>query len=436
MKQIPPQMPEIEESILSGCLLFPEQAAETVELLQPADFYRGEHQKIFQTVVDLSKKGEPVDLLTVTSTLTGKIENIAFKLARITEQPIPINTELYAKKIINCRQLRDMQATFSDAINSCYDQNINYDEILSGVNRKLNEIDGGGSNDSFTTMRELTEQSSDRYEAIRNGDAELGIMTGYPTIDRLTGGLKGSKLIIIAARPGIGKTAFMCNWISNMASRGTMCGVFSIEMDKEELDDRWNASEAGINSAIFHAGEKLDGETWKKLTSVFTRKYNWPVLIDDTGGLKINELKRRARRMVRMGAKIIFIDQLSEIRPARDMKGKAPWEINTHIVEELGFLKKELKIPIVLLAQLNRELEKRANRKPILSDLKLTGMLEEKADMVLLGYRRFPYTKRAEDENHAEWELAKHRGGATWNASMYWQPKFTRFVELDTTKPR
>jgi len=429
MRKIPPQMIEIEESILSGCLLYPEIMKEAVDLLHPSDFYRGDHQRVFETIVELNKKNEPVDLVTVASTLAGAIENIGSKIAYLTDQPIPINVEPYAKKIINCRQLRDMQAAFSTAINACYDQNADYDEVLSATNQKLNEIDAGGASESFISMKELTLQSSDRYEAIKDGAGIPGVMTGYPTIDRLTGGLKGSKLIIVAARPGMGKTAFMCNMIGNMACHGDMTGVFSIEMDKEDLDDRWNASEAGINSSVFHAGYGLDKESWRKLTSVFSRKFDWPVLIDDTGGLKINELKRRARRMVRMGAKVIFIDQLSEIRPGRDMKSKAPWEINTHHVEELGFLKKELKIPIVLLAQLNRELEKRNNKKPMLSDLKNTGMLEEKADIVLLGYRKFPYTRKPEDLNHAEWEIAKHRGGATWNIHMHWQPKFTRFVE-------
>lgn len=426
--RIPAQVEGAEESLLSACLIFPKMRIEILELLETHDFYKPLHQSVFLAIVELEKAGEPVDLVTVAAKLQDT-PGIATSLSYITEYPIPVDVRYYAQQVINCRKLRDVQAIVSKAMNSCFNPLIDCSELVDSISKQLAEICGARFEGKFTTMRQLTERSAERYEKIKSGGEPDGAMTGFPTLDRLTGGLKGAQLVIIAARPGMGKTALACNMVANMAKRFTKSGVFSLEMDADELDDRWNASESGINGSTLKHGGHIGKAEWDRLADIFEMKYHWPVIIDDTGGLTIGEIKRRARDMKRQGAKIIFIDQLSQIRAGKDMLRKAPWEINTIHVEELAFLKKELRIPVVLLAQLNRELEKRADKKPMLSDLKNTGMLEEAADIVLLGYRLYPYTKRPEDEAHAEWEIAKHRGGPTWNIHMQWQSKFTRFVE-------
>lgn len=426
--RIPAHMEDIEESILSACLIFPEMRKEILNLVTEQDFYKLLHQSIFGAIVELEKSREPVDLITVSAKLSGKIQGISSILGKISTCPVPTNIEYYTDRITNCRKLRDMQAVVSKAMNDCFDTTVEFPDVADFVNRQIVEIGGGGIN-QFITMRQLTERSAERYEKIRNGLEPDGVMTGFPTLDRLTGGLKGSKLVIIAARPGMGKTALACNMVANMAKRSIKSGVFSLEMDADELDDRWNSSETGINGSTLKSGGRIDKASWSRLIDVFEMKYHWPVIIDDGGGMNIVELKRRAQKMKQQGAEVIFIDQLSHIRPTKDMLRRTTFEINTAHVEELAFLKKELKIPIVLLAQLNRELEKRADKKPMLSDMKNTGALEEAADIVLLGYRLYPYTRKPEDEGHAEWEIAKQRSGPTWNIHMQWQPKFTRFVE-------
>ena len=429
-EKVPAQLPELEQSILSACLLFPEMRAEALELLSASDFYKPNHAEIFRAVSDLAKKQEPTDLLTVSAALTGHVENIAFKLAEITETPVPSDLSSYARRILNCRQLREAQAVYSKAFIACYDPAADFAGLMDEATGKLSEIDQGSPGAvNFLTMAQLTERSAERYSSLKNGDQLPGIPTGFPTIDRLTGGFRASQLIILAARPGGGKTTFACNMLQNIAGAGIPCGFFSLEMSAEEIDDRWNAAAAGINGAVLRFGRKIDDTTWTRLIDAFEQKSRWPLLVDDTPA-SIGELKRRARLMKRAGARIVFIDQLSHIRPDRESRGRSTWETNSHIVEELAFLKKELRLPIVLLAQLNRELEKRANQKPMLADLKNTGSLEEHADIVLLGYRPFLHTKKPEDEPKAQWEIAKHRGGPTWTIPMRFDGRQTRFYEL------
>lgn len=222
-------------------------------------------------------------------------------------------------------------------------------------------------------------------------------------------------------------TAIMMNMATNMAKAGRKIGIFSIEMDKEELVDRLISSKSGVNTIKLASGWGLNSEEWEKITYAAERIYEYPIIIDDTGGLKIQELKRRARKMVKDGIEIIFIDQLSKIRGG---KGRSEYEQRSYIVNEIAILKKELRIPICLLAQINRKLEDRTNKKPTLGDLKSTGSLEEDADLVLLGHRKYEYTKAKEDKHHAEWEIAKHRQGATCNIKMYWNGKTVTFSSL------
>lgn len=426
--KIPAQLIEIEESILAACLLFPEMRSEALELLTPDDFYKPTHAKIFKTITGLAKN-DTVDLLTVSAALSGQFEGVSSRIAEISDTPIPTDMPFYCQKVLNCRQLRDAQAVLLGAYNQCFDPKADFPGIMDAVAAKLSGIDEGSRGASFLTMNELTHRSAERYSSLKEGDDLPGIRTGYRTIDRLTGGFRASQLIIIAGRPGTGKTAFACNLLAYMAAAGTPCGFFSLEMSADELDDRWNAAAAKVNSAVLQFGGRIDDGTWARLVDAFERKSKWPVLVDDNPAT-ISELKRRARLMKRAGAKILFIDQLSHIKPDKEDRSKSTWEANSRIVEEIAYLKKELRIPIILLAQLNRDLEKRSDRKPQLSDLKNTGALEEHADIVLLGYRPFLHTQDPNDETKAEWNIAKHRGGPTWAIPMWWDGKQTKFYEM------
>lgn len=429
--RVPPHNLDAEQSVLAGCLLFEDMARDAVGMLQPRHFYKPAHSKIFHTIYKLVARNEPVTLVTVTDALRSsesRVEGLcgAAYLSELLTYPIPPNLEYYAGMIKDAATLREAIRLCSSVVAKCYQPTDNPIEIVSALqNESLNL--GLSTEDRIVTMRDLSIASYERYGALRAKDQSPVIRTGFVAVDKLTGGFRGSKLIIIAARPGIGKTAFMCNMVENIAKKGIKIGVFELEMDKEELDDRWNASLANINTVRLTGSEQLNQSEWESLMRVADEKGQWPVWIDDTGGMTVEDLARRARKMKHQGCDIIFIDQLSFIRGD---KRKSVFESNTETVESLGRLKKELRIPIVLLAQINRGADQNPGKKPTLANLKNTGMLEEAADMVFLGFRRYPYTKLPEDEHHAEWELAKNRGGPTGNVEMVWFPKRARFENM------
>lgn len=425
--KIPPQNLEMEESVLAGCLLFPSFLEDVVDNLLPDHFYKSAHQKIFSVIILQIKQKKPVDLAVISTVLRekGLLEEIggATYLAQLLDIPIPSNMEYACEKLREAATLRKTIEICHKTIKSCFDNN-DAKEIIDNIQRDILNIDNF-SIDNFITMEELTPQSIDRYENLKKDNGDYKIKTGFYEFDTLIGGLSGSKLIIIAARPRVGKTSIMLNMAQYMSQRGDMVGIFEIEMDKEDLDDRLMASLTGINTIRLQSPKHLNPKEWSLIVDAASKKYNMPIVIDDTGGIKINELKRRCRKMKKLGCKIIFIDQLSKIIGNRK---KSKFEEATEIVEELGHLKKELRMPIVLLAQINRQSINRAGQRPMLEDLKNTGQLEEEGDIVILLHRPFVYTKNPDDEDKALFDVAKARGAPERTINLEWKGKTTSFL--------
>jgi len=426
---------ELEQSILAGLILFADMRDESLTQLIELDFYQTRHQKIFKAVKYLEARGIEIDLVSVVRVLKEKkMEKLTgggSYLAEISDTaPVPSNVKVFCEKLKNISRLRNIITICNNTQNQCYDPANDSIELINNFQTVALNLDDEITPD-FTTKAELTTQSIDRYLDAKNGIQTRAIKTGYFLFDKyLGGGFRGALLVLIAARPGVGKTALMCNMVERMCGAGVFCGVFSLEMEKEELDDRWLAGGADVNSMEL-LNSNLDDDGWSRVMDSADKQSRWNLLIDDQGNISIDELKRRCRRMKKQGVQVIFIDQLSKISGNRK---KSVFERNTEHVEELGFLKKELGIPVVLLAQLNRELEKRSTKKPILSDLKNTGQLEEEANIVFLGYRKFIHTRDENDRNHAEWEIAKNRQGATTNIKMFFNDKRMRFEEISNQK--
>jgi len=430
--RLPPQNIEAEESLLSGILINNDTLIDIVDILSHEDFYRTAHQKIFSGIAKLYLKKEPIDLITLPNVLkeSGHLEEIggATYLATLVDTvPLAVNAKHYAKIVKKASVARQLIEASNDIANSAYELNGNMIEILDEAQSKIININFDIDNDNFVSAADITTQRVEQYEEMSKRGKVYGIQTGFYKLDILTGGLKGSKFIVMASRPRIGKTALMMNMANNIAKDSHKVGIFSVEMDKEELIDRSISSRSGVNLIKLTTGNGLTAEDWQHITDAASEIYDYPIVIDDTGGLKIQELKRRARKMVKDGVEIIFIDQLSKIRGG---KGKSEYEKRSFIVNEIAILKKDLRIPVCLLAQINRKLEDRQNKKPILGDLKSTGSLEEDADIILLGHRQYEYTHDEDDKHLAEWEIAKHRQGATCNIEMYWDGKTTTFSSI------
>jgi replicative DNA helicase len=406
---------------------------DVADILNPSDFYRSAHQKIFSAMVELFSRKEPVDLTTLTNILRkqNQLEGIggsSYLSKIIDEVPLAVNAQHYARIVREKACLRTLIETANSISKRCFEDQGNAVDILDEAQKRINNITIGGQNETFTTIQELTYQTYESLEALNAGEAPKGIKTGFWELDMLTGGFIGSKLIILGARPRIGKTSMMLNMAANIAKNGHKVGIFSIEMDKEDLDISLLSAESGINSMRLRFGTGPDKYDWEKIVQASEQKSKWPIIVDDTGALPIMELCRRSRKMKREGCEIIFIDQFSKIKGDRR---KNKFEEATEIVERLGDLKKELRMPVVLLAQINRKLEDRGNKKPALADLKNTGQLEEEGDIVLLLHREEEYYPSPENKGNANLEIGKHRGGPCRDIELRWDAKRTLFTSAE-----
>lgn len=436
MSKIPPHNIEFEQSVLSACMLYRDDLEAALDLLSPDDFYRPAHVKIFDAMRKLKATKSVVDLVSVTDAVREHGIQAGY-VSEVSMAPVAVNMEFAAENIRRYKIARDMIQLAERAQRRLFESSalLDLQTVIDEAQAAFLSVDTGGSKLAFEQIGELTMQSLERYQAMKTGTMQRGLHTGFSELDAITGGLRGSQLVILAARPRIGKTAMMLNMARHMAKAKRKVGIFSIEMDAAELDDRLFGMESGLNTLRITRGHYESGagphaDDWPKIQAAAERKSAWPMWIDDTGGLTIQELKRRARKIKNaQNIEVLFIDQFSKIKGDRR---KNKFEEATQIVEELGDLKKELRIPIVLLAQLNRNAEDRPDKEPALADLKNTGQLEEEADIVLLLHRSYEYTRNEADREKAVLMIAKHRSGPCRNIQLRWDEKQTMFQDLNT----
>lgn len=409
-----------ERAILS-LLIYPsttrDERGEVFDSLSEDDFYQERHRFIFKACKRLYEQKAPVDLVSATEAVEHKIEGAGSFISEIVDTLPASDISHYVSKLRNCTTARKaliLSSKFIEELRiSMVDGNVN--ELLDAHQRDILQLNSTGTIHRFTDIQKLSVDAYSRYRDLSAGHALQAIPTGYYGLDRLIH-LRGSKLVIIAARPSVGKTAFAGNIIRNLAVEGYKCALFEMEMDKEDIIDRWISAETEINLVKLSHGSSIRAEEWPKILKASEAISKWPVLIDDQGGLKSSDLRRRIRLAKKEGCEIVFIDQLSQIRG----DGVSEYERNTGITQELSKLKKELHIPIVLLCQVNRKVEDSQSKKPRLSMLKTTGALEEEADIVLLLDRPFTYTGKSEDKDKAIVDVAKQRGGPTGSIELEW----------------
>ena len=423
LNKIPPHNIEAEESLITAMLINNDYISDVLDTISSQAFYKIQNQKIFSAIEKLFTNKINVDLVTLTDQLVR--DNTlpecggAFGISKlISNCPMSTNPIETARIINEKYALRQLISKSTNIISRCFSQVETVEEIIDAAQKEIMSVEISDTSDSFISMSELTDQSVDRYqenaENYKNG-INLGMRMGFTEFDKITGGFKGSQYIIIAGRPGMGKTALALTIARNIAKQQYKVGILSIEMDKEQLDDRLFSIESGVNSMKLSHGEGPNSEEWQSIMAAARRKSMWPIIIDDTGGITIDTLKKKCRIMKKkFGCEIIIIDQLSKIR---GQKNKDRFTIASENSNEIAMLRKELRIPIVLLAQLNRKLEERSNKEPVLSDLKMAGDLEEDADQVYLLYRPEVYNPYDHElKGKAIINLAKNRQGAKWRS--------------------
>lgn len=419
-----------EQTVISAILQYPEIAPEVADSVEVEDFYGLKNRIVFGAVKALVEKKDPIDAVTISDLVDHELPEIGSYLSSIMEVASTSEIQHHIRVIQEHSALRDAIVLCNRSIESLSKANGNVSDLIDELQTKFLRLGVRGSKQQFDTMHTHMSQTIDRYKALREGK-QFGIHTGFFLLDQATGGIRGSKFVIIAGRPGMGKSSLAMNIVDHCGKEDVPCGVFSLEMDKEEWNDRHITLKTGISTSRLNRDGGPDVRDWQSILSAASVISKYPVMLDDEGGLTVPELKRRARIMAKNGARIIFIDQLSKVRG----RGKDRFEKAANVVNELSTLPKDLRIPIVLLAQINREAEKlggqnvsRWSHKPKIAMLKDTGTLEEDADIVLLVYRPFVYTKAVEDDGFVNVELAKHRGGPTLDVELRWDGRRMSFT--------
>lgn len=409
MDRIPPHSTEAEQSVLST-LFVNESGFEDIEGLSADDFYKGAHRRIFESMLAVKKRSGTVDLVTVAQELKARdqldqIGGASYLAKMVDSAPISTNLKTHSDTIKNLSAVRSMMFAGMKIAQDAYAAT-DVEDYISRSQAEVLQVQTTTSIDKIYDMESLMIQAMDRIEQAQTRDVEIGLKFGFPTLDPVMQ-VFGSKLLIVAGRPGMGKTALALSVARSLAERGVKTGYLSIEMDKESLTDRILGHAANINPLLFYAKDSLSRQSFQNLTDVAGYLATIPLYIDDSD-CKIQDVERKCRKFKKMGCEVIFIDQLSKIR---GLPGQSKFEQYSDNCSSIALIKKELRIPIVLLCQLNRNVEQRSDKKPELSDLKQTGMIEEDADMVLLIYRPGYYDENV-DQSVTDIILAKNRQGA------------------------
>ncbi|MHB8829002.1 MAG: replicative DNA helicase [Syntrophales bacterium] len=437
LHKIPPQNLEAEQSILGGILLDNQALNAVMEVLTQSDFYSDAHRKIFASIIELNNRSEPADLITLSNIMKDQkkldqVGGISYLASLVDNVGSAANIAYYAKIVKEKSILRSMIGAATEILNNSYDVGTDVDQILDKAEHVIFEISENKIRPSFSPIREILKDSFQTIEKLyANKELITGVATGFDKLDEITSGLQRSDLIIIAGRPSMGKTAFALNIAQYAAlETGVPVAIFSLEMAKEQLVMRMLAAEARVDSQRLRKG--FLGETdWPRLTDAAGHLSDAPIYIDDTPAITVIEMKAKSRRLkAENGLGLIVLDYLQLMRGSayRDSREQEISEIS----RSLKALAKELSVPVIALSQLNRKVEDRTNRRPMMADLRESGAIEQDADVIAFIYRDDVYNKSEDnpEKGIAEIIIGKQRNGPTGIVKLAFQEKYTRFENL------
>jgi replicative DNA helicase len=437
LQKVPPQNIEAEQSILSAILIDNNTLPEVLETLSEKNFYRQAHQKIFGAMLDLFDRNEPADLITVTNILKehGQLESIggATYLAELVDTiPVAANATHYARIILEKATLRRLIESSASITTRCFEDRGDMEDILDFAEQSIFDISQDKVRPAFHALADIL---PDTYKAVEqayeNKVLVTGIPTGYRELDLLTSGFQPGDLVVIAGRPSMGKTALALNIAQNAsAATGTPSAIFSLEMSKEQLSLRMLSAEARVDSAKMRGGFLQESDL-AHINRAAGALYDLPIFIDDSPAISALEIRAKARRMkMEKGLGLIMVDYLQLMR-GRASAERRDLEIS-EISRSLKALAKELSIPVVALSQLNRKVEERSNRRPVLSDLRESGAIEQDADVIAFIYRDEVYNQDPDNPNRgvAEINVAKQRNGPIGTVRLTFLQHCTRFEDF------
>ena len=434
--RIPPNDSQAEQAVLGAMLADKDAVLTVVEILKPADFYKTEHEEIYSAILDLYSKGSAIDLLTVKEQLRlrGKYDVInGFEyLASLTNPMISVsNVEYYAKIVEEKAILRQLIKASNDITHDSYEALEPASDILEKAEKSVFNIAQKKTEKSYALVKDVLVETFDNLEKLASQTEEvLGIPSGFKELDAKTLGFVPGQLIVVAARPAMGKSAFALNILTHAAMRAGKAAVyFSLEMSKEELLNRILASEAMVDSTKIRSG-KLEDEDWISLTNVSGTLSESKIILDDSAGYSPLELRARCRKLkMEYDIGLIVIDYL-QLMDANKASLSRQQDIS-EISRSLKVLAREIGVPIIALSQLSRAPEQRIDHRPMLSDLRESGSIEQDADMVMFLYRDDYYNPETEKKNIAEVILAKNRAGSTGTTELIWLGNYLKFGNID-----
>ena len=436
--KVPPHDLEAEQAIIGSMLTDKDAVISAIEVLKEDDFYREDNKAIYSAILNLYNRAEPIDIITVKAELEsmGKFEKVGGLeyLAELPEKvPTTANAMKYIKIVEEKSTLRRLIKTANEIIELGYSPTEDVEDIMEGAEKKIFNIMQDKSQKSYTPIKDALVESFTKLEELYNRKQHItGVPSGFTELDYRTAGFHGSELILIAARPAMGKTAFALNIAANAALKGnTAVAVFSLEMSKEQLVNRILCSESMVDSNKVRTG-KLEEDDWTKLAGTIGPLSEAEIYIDDTPGINIMEIRAKCRKLkLEKNIGMVVIDYLQLIQGSGNRRSGSREQEISEISRSLKILAKELDVPVIALSQLSRAAEQRPDHRPMLSDLRESGAIEQDADIVMFLYRDDYYNQDSEKKDIAEVIIAKHRGGSTGTVELLWLCSYTKFVNLE-----
>ncbi len=434
--KVPPHDIEAEQAVIGSMLTDQEAVYAAIEKLKPEDFYREDNKQIYTAILNIYNKADPIDIITLKAELSsmGKLDAVG-GLEYIVELPEKVpttaNVDKYIKIVEEKSLLRNLIKAANEILSSGYAQEDDVENIIDHAEKKIFDVMQKKSQKGYTTIKDVLVESFTKLEELYNQKEHItGVPTGFVELDRKTAGLHGSELILIAARPAMGKSAFALNIGSYAATKANVpVAIFSLEMSKEQVGNRILCSEALVDSNNVRTGE-LNDEELGKLAETSGELSQAPIYIDDTPGISVMEIRAKCRKLkLEKNIGLVIIDYLQLIQGSGKTSSREQ-EI-AEISRSLKILAKEIEVPVIALSQLSRAVESRPDHRPMLSDLRESGSIEQDADIVMFLYRDDYYNEDSEKKNIAEIIIAKQRAGSTGPIELAWLGKYTKFANLE-----
>lgn len=437
MKRVLPHSIEAEQSVIGSMLMDKEAIIAASEIVTARDFYQQQYGIMFETMVELFNEGKPVDLVTLQDRLKEKdvppeVSSLDFVRDIITTVPTSANVKSYANIVREKAVLRRLIKVNEEIANTCYAGKEPLEQILASTEKSVFDLLQSRSSGEFVPIRQVALNVLEKIEAASKTQGTVtGIPTGFIDLDYKTSGMQPSDFVLIAARPSMGKTAFVLNLVDHVAVRkGLPCMIFSLEMSKEQLVNRMLAMESNVDSQKLRTGNLTDSD-WDAIVEGIGVIGNSKLVIDDTPGISITELRSKCRKMkLEQGLSMIIIDYLQLMSGSGGKSSESRQQEISEISRSLKALAREINAPVIALSQLSRACETRTDHRPMLSDLRESGAIEQDADVVMFLYRDDYYNKDTDTPNIAEVIIAKQRNGPIGTVNLLWQPEFTKFVNL------